>query len=227
MTSTTNDNPPRLLSPKELGLLIVIMRDARKWSQEVLAELSRLSVRTIQRIEKGEPASTETKRALAYAFGCEDLDQFDKPTKVMTAKEIEDCQKEIEKQYLTLKATLINSGRQLADFASQMNASLFTCDVIVQGQAEADLAQLMDYVREYSESAELYSETDKLAIYSDFQGLLDRLKANNISLCCALRKGNFSNTNVKHLPMFVLYMTAFTKGKEPDTFLVEKSLSMK
>lgn len=227
MTNTTNDNPPRLLTPKELGLLIIITREMRKWSQETLAELSRLSVRTIQRIEKGEPASTETKRALAFAFGCEDLDQFDKPTKIMTAKEIEDCQKETDKQYLTLKATLINSGRQLADLASQMNANLFTCDAPVKGQAEIDLAKLMDYVREYGESAELYSEIDKLAVYSDFQDLIDRLKKNNISLCCALRKGSFSQVNVKHLPVFILYITAFTKGKEPDTFLVEKSLSMK
>lgn len=86
MTNATNENPPRLPSSKELGLLIAITRDMRKWSQETLAELSRLSVRTIQRIEKGEPASTETKRALADAFGLEDLDQFDKPTKIMTAR---------------------------------------------------------------------------------------------------------------------------------------------
>ena len=208
MMNTTNDNPPRLLNPKELRLLIIITREMRKWSQETLAELSRLSVRTIQRIEKGEPTSTETKRALAFAFGCEDLDQFDKLTKIMTAKKIEDCQKETDKQYLTLKATLINSGRQLADLASQMNANLFTCDVPVKGQAEIDLAKLMDYVREYGESAELYSETDKLAVYSDFQDLIDRLKKNNISLCCALRKGSFSQVNVKHLPVFILYMTA-------------------
>ncbi|MEI7064306.1 2TM domain-containing protein [Dickeya chrysanthemi] len=44
-------------------------RLARAWSQEQLAELSALSVRTIQRIENGERASLETLSALAAAFG--------------------------------------------------------------------------------------------------------------------------------------------------------------
>ncbi len=221
-----HDNPPRLLTSEEFGLLIFISRDGRKWSQETLAELSRLSVRTIQRIEKGEPASKDTKRALASAFGCEDLDKFDKPTKIMTAEEIAKYQKEIEKQYLTLKVTLITSGRQLAELASQMNANVFSCDAKVKGQTEIDLANLMDYVREYGESAELYSETDKLSVYSDFQELIDSLMTNEISLCFALRKGSLKNSNALNLPLNVLYITAFNKGEEPDTFLVEKRISM-
>ncbi|WP_042858208.1 2TM domain-containing protein [Dickeya sp. NCPPB 3274] len=44
-------------------------RLARAWSQEQLAELSALSVRTIQRIENGERASLETLSAIAAAFG--------------------------------------------------------------------------------------------------------------------------------------------------------------
>ncbi|WP_192459336.1 2TM domain-containing protein [Musicola keenii] len=48
---------------------IKTLRLARAWSQEQLAELSSLSVRTIQRIENGERASLETLSALAAAFG--------------------------------------------------------------------------------------------------------------------------------------------------------------
>ncbi|EOC1311427.1 helix-turn-helix domain-containing protein [Cronobacter turicensis] len=44
------------------------LRLARAWSQEQLAELSAISVRTIQRIEKGEPPSLETLSALAAVF---------------------------------------------------------------------------------------------------------------------------------------------------------------
>ncbi|ELQ6063686.1 helix-turn-helix domain-containing protein [Cronobacter sakazakii] len=44
------------------------LRLARAWSQEQLAELSSVSVRTIQRIEKGEPPSLETLSALAAVF---------------------------------------------------------------------------------------------------------------------------------------------------------------
>ncbi|WP_152226336.1 2TM domain-containing protein [Pseudomonas sp. SCB32] len=44
------------------------LRLARAWSQEHLAELASLSVRTVQRIENDEQASLETLSALAAVF---------------------------------------------------------------------------------------------------------------------------------------------------------------
>ncbi|WP_413736237.1 helix-turn-helix domain-containing protein [Sodalis sp. RH21] len=44
------------------------LRLAKAWSQEQLAELASLSVRTVQRIENGEQASLETLAAIASAF---------------------------------------------------------------------------------------------------------------------------------------------------------------
>lgn len=44
------------------------LRTERAWSQEQLAELSGLSLRTIQRIEKRGKASMESKKALASVF---------------------------------------------------------------------------------------------------------------------------------------------------------------
>ena len=43
-------------------------REERHWSQEHLAELAGIGLRTLQRIEKGEPAAKETLMALASAF---------------------------------------------------------------------------------------------------------------------------------------------------------------
>jgi transcriptional regulator with XRE-family HTH domain len=44
------------------------LRTKRAWSQEELAIASDVSVRTVQRVEKGEPASPDTLKALANAF---------------------------------------------------------------------------------------------------------------------------------------------------------------
>lgn len=41
------------------------------WSQEQLAEMAGLSVRTVQRLEKGHPASMESLKALASVFELE------------------------------------------------------------------------------------------------------------------------------------------------------------
>lgn len=49
-------------------MLVQKLRIQRGWSQEQLAELSGLSVRTIQRIERGQPASAETLKSLASVF---------------------------------------------------------------------------------------------------------------------------------------------------------------
>lgn len=43
-------------------------REERLWSQEHLAELAGLGLRTVQRIEKGDPASRDSMMALAAAF---------------------------------------------------------------------------------------------------------------------------------------------------------------
>ncbi len=49
-------------------MLIRKLRLQRGWSQDQLAELAGLSVRTIQRVERGYPPSLETRNALAAVF---------------------------------------------------------------------------------------------------------------------------------------------------------------
>ena len=49
-------------------MLIQKLRLRKGWSQEQLAQASGLSARTIQRIEAGQPASTETLKSLAAVF---------------------------------------------------------------------------------------------------------------------------------------------------------------
>ena len=49
-------------------MLIQKLRVQRGWSQEQLAEISGLSVRTIQRLENGAPGSMESLKALGAVF---------------------------------------------------------------------------------------------------------------------------------------------------------------
>jgi transcriptional regulator with XRE-family HTH domain len=51
--------------PDDSPLLIQKLRLQRGWSQEQLAEITGLSVRTIQRIERGQTPSAESLKALA------------------------------------------------------------------------------------------------------------------------------------------------------------------
>ena len=65
------------------------MRLERHWSQEQLAEMSGLSIRTIQRIENGENAGLESLKALAAVFetNIEDSDKKDEEAQIQKEKE--------------------------------------------------------------------------------------------------------------------------------------------
>lgn len=52
-------------------MLVQKLRLQHGWSQQQLADLSGISVRTIQRLERGQPASTETLKSLAAVFETE------------------------------------------------------------------------------------------------------------------------------------------------------------
>ncbi|MFZ5759370.1 MAG: 2TM domain-containing protein [Thermodesulfobacteriota bacterium] len=52
-------------------MIIRKLRLERGWSQEQLAEISGLSVRTVQRIEGGQKPSLESRKALAAVFDIE------------------------------------------------------------------------------------------------------------------------------------------------------------
>ena len=49
-------------------MLIRKLRLQKGWSQEQLAEMCDVSVRTIQRLERGDTASTETLKSIAAVF---------------------------------------------------------------------------------------------------------------------------------------------------------------
>jgi transcriptional regulator with XRE-family HTH domain len=59
-------------------MLIQKLRLQRGWSQEQLAEVSGLSVRTVQRLERGQPGSLESMNALAAVFEI-NLDHLKEP----------------------------------------------------------------------------------------------------------------------------------------------------
>ena len=61
-----------------MSILIQKLRLQRGWSQEQLADVSGVSVRTIQRLERGQPGSLETLNALAAVFEI-DIDQLQGP----------------------------------------------------------------------------------------------------------------------------------------------------
>ncbi|NIY48438.1 2TM domain-containing protein [Cedecea colo] len=90
---------------------IKALRLSRAWSQEQLAALSSLSVRTIQRIENGGQASLETLSAIAAAFDLNVADLNVEMTVQPTQDEalnqkIEQAKKRLNREYGFYRALL-------------------------------------------------------------------------------------------------------------------------
>jgi transcriptional regulator with XRE-family HTH domain len=117
MSTTENTQQTRLLTPAELAACIRMFREMRKWSQEQLAEVSGLNVRTIQRIEQGLSASIDTRRAIAAAFEFDDIDALNKPFTIPSEEGLKEAKEKFDREHVTLTAILLTTGKQLAKLA--------------------------------------------------------------------------------------------------------------
>jgi len=85
----TTETDTRLPTNEEVGQAVRMMRGLMDWSQETLAELSGLTLRSTPRTETGQQVSADTKRAIARAFGCDDLDFFMRPITAASPEKLE------------------------------------------------------------------------------------------------------------------------------------------
>lgn len=86
----------------------------RAWTQEQLAEICSVNVRTIQRVEKLGQASLETKKALAAAFNISVTALFAEPETSKTVKAPSEVQQNVEQSLRQfLKARLGSFSKNL------------------------------------------------------------------------------------------------------------------
>lgn len=226
--STATSQMPRTLTPAELGAVVRAIRETKKWSQQQLAEIAGLSTRTVQRVESGQPADFDTRRALGRAFEFDDIDAFNKPFQIPTPEELDRQREAFEKEYVTLKALPVGTGRELAVLAETSSADLCTPGFDMDREAQEVFAQLIDYLRDFRDCHDLYSEVQKLEVHDELQSLIDNLKALSISLRYATRRLAFKadSPEAKAVPASVLYLVTYPLGKEPQEFSTPRKLRM-
>lgn len=222
-------NPPRLLTPEELAAFIKGYRDIRKWSQEQLAELAGLSTRTVQRVENGKPSDLDTRRALARAFEFEDIDVLNKPFKIPTPEELAEAKAAFERDHITLKALPLEGGRQLAGLLEQHALDLATPGFDMERPAEEVFAQLVDYMHDYRDCHELYSEVQKLDVHDELQGYIDQLRELGVSLRFAERNLALKVNDAPEaqpMRMSALYVVTYRRGQEPEEFATTRKVRL-
>lgn len=226
MNATGQAQQARMLTPSELGLCIRLFREVRQWTQEQLAEISGLNLRTIQRVEQGQAASLDTRRALVVAFEFEDVDLLNKPFSIPTEEELKAQKEKFDQEHITLIALPLTTGKQLAKLAETHMMDMSEPGFEMSRQADEAFAELVDYFRDYRDYADAYSETMKFDVYDELQSRIDALKNFGVSLRYAERKMHVKwgvESEGKPMPVSVLYVVAFALGNEPYQFSTPKS----
>ncbi|WP_133648518.1 helix-turn-helix domain-containing protein [Paraburkholderia flava] len=226
MNAAENTQQTRLLTPAELAACIKLFREVRQWSQEQLAAISGLNVRTIQRVEQGLSASLDTRRALASAFEFEDIDAFSKPFTIPSEEEFKAAKEKFDREHVTLTAIPLTTGRQLAKLAETCTMDMSEPAFELSREVEETFAALVDYFRDYRDCADAYSETQKFEVYDEMQSHIDALNGLGVSLRYAERKIQVkwgSDPDNKPMPVNMLYVVGFPLGKEPERFATPKS----
>lgn len=226
MTTATVQRP-RNLTPHELAGFVRAFREMRGWSQEQLAEISGLSARTVQRVEEGAPSSLDTRRALAVAFGFEDVDAFSKPYVIPTAEEIAAERGRFDKEHVTLNAARVESGKQRASLAAGANAWMFSEGVDLSGAAEEAFAGLSDYCKDFADCSELYSATVRLGVHEELDAYLATLTRHGVCLAAATRSAVLrAQPTAPGVRMDILHVVAFPKEAVPENFAVKREIQL-
>ncbi|MBA0239812.1 helix-turn-helix transcriptional regulator [Stenotrophomonas maltophilia] len=229
--SNTTTGLSRRLTPAEMARCIRKLREMHQWSQEQLAEIAKLNVRTIQRVEKGaSDSSLDTLRALALAFGSDDIDVLSRPVPVpeMTEEEQVTAKAEFDKHYVMLDAHAVTSGRQLADLA-EANQSLSCGPAFDPTRPIAEeIAHLADYLGEYMDCADLYTQVQKLDIYDELQAHVDNLDSMGVCLRYGMRSFKATPTgDSAGIGIRILHVLAYEKDQTPTTFPVPRRVQFK
>lgn len=227
--ATTTENAPRLLDAQEIALLVRSSREARQWSQETLAEIAKVTVRTVQRIEAGEPSAVDSRRALAVALGYEDPDTFNRPHVIPTAEELQRQQEEFEREHLILDSVGVTTGRQLATLFETSTMDISTPAASMPEAAQQEFATLLDYLRDYRDIASEYSEVQKLDVHSDLQQHLDAIATAGFAICAATRRTKLVGQHwADKTPWEVtlVYLATVPKGHEQTKIAVPRRVQL-
>lgn len=178
----------RVPTSADLALLIKVLRQASEWTQETLAELSGLTVRTIQRVERGDPSSLDTRRALARGFGSDDLDVFNNPWPMLDPAKLKAQSEELERTTVVVHLTRGERSSGIRKMVEGAESSV--CEELgtVTQEAREAFAYLVDNLRDYNDVRDCYSEHDKLGFDESLQSFLDTIAEQKAAVGVGVRR---------------------------------------
>ncbi|NVK56852.1 MAG: helix-turn-helix transcriptional regulator [Alteromonadaceae bacterium] len=212
----------RVMTPCEVAAVVKEMRRIRQWSQETLADLARINVRGVQRIESGINVSGDTKRAIAAAFELEDLDFFNKPQLMPDIEKLKAEQKQYEKERTTLKITVIKTGKALTQLAEDCMLDMPDSGCDLSRVTDEAFAKVIDYFRDYRDAHRDYTQSMKFPVYDELQALLDELADLGVALASATQKVTMKFKTGDSMKTKIAYLACYPLDNVPSEISVLK-----
>ena len=183
------------------GQRVRALREERAWPQEQLAAVSGVSVRTVQRIEKGGPASFETLKALAAAFK-------------LDVKELLDASVADKPSGRPSSVTFlirITTGTDLFKLAGGAGAYAFEQDEL---DGETQVALVADFLQDLHDWGELWAEIEpgeRVRTTHQFTGRIKELEDAGLWIFGMREPRNFrAGENTVPLDVLIVYVTRST-----------------
>lgn len=215
----------RCLTPEELAKLIIDSRGQRGWSQETLAEIAGVSVRTVQRVEKAELSNLNTRRALAKALDWEDIDVFNKPWPLPNEKKIREEEKRLSEISTLVSLETGLSGRKLRTLIEGTQAMSVHEYTELHSEASEVFAELQDYMRDYLDIFSDLTAVDKISIDKDFQIAIEKLHKMDLEIGIGTRRMKVTSKNCKDktpLTFLVVHVVVGSSKAFPQTIRLPK-----
>jgi transcriptional regulator with XRE-family HTH domain len=219
----------RPLTPSELGEMIAVQRKDRGWTQETLAEIAGITVRTLQRVETGQSSSVDTRRALARAFEWPDIDLFNKPWPLPNLEKFRQEKARLDRETVEIPIEPLTTGMQIRELAELAQASAFHPFGDMPEEVQQTFAELQDYYREYGDVDDCYSATQKLDVNRDFQRMIDTLADADFVFGGGTRRVRLVDqqpTDKEPLRLMVTYLIATPRDALPKSIRAPRSAQL-
>lgn len=183
------------------------------------------NVRTIQRVEKAEPSTVDTRRALARAFEWSDIDIFNKPWPIPNEERLKAEQERIERETVAVAVEVVTMGRACANSPIRRQSWMLSQIGEIGAEAEKILAELQDYFTDYGDAKDCYSATQKLDVNADFQGMIDKLASIGVGVSAGTRRIRLHfhmPGPMQDLPLTVVHVVCGPEKALPATIRVNK-----
>jgi transcriptional regulator with XRE-family HTH domain len=226
-TSTT-----QLLDPKLLGFWVKCIRKDSSWSQEAVAASANLTVRTIQRVEAGEPSDITTRRALARGLGYDNVNIFDDPAFAITVtrflQDLKGTSEEaMEKQFpdhQKLPVARVKSGTDLGRLGQISQGMLPNIHDDVAIEARERIAELLDYLQDVQDVADVSSYSQKLGYENEMGIILAAIEELGV-LAYSGTHAMQSGVGEKAFPITIGYITFMPADREVTEIMVPRRVS--